>query len=88
MTFDEISAEDFFRPGITSVVQPTFDMGYRAVEVLLNRIENGDETPFQKVRLPAMIKVRESSGTGIQAEPNAPAANRSRTALKRQRAER
>jgi DNA-binding LacI/PurR family transcriptional regulator len=37
VTFDEVTAEDFFRPGITSVVQPTFDMGYQAVEVLLKR---------------------------------------------------
>jgi len=88
VTFDEISAEDFFRPGITSVVQPTFDMGYRAVEVLLNRIENGDETAFQNVRLPAMIKVRESSGSGVRAEPTMPAGNRSKPALKRQRADR
>jgi DNA-binding LacI/PurR family transcriptional regulator len=64
-TFDEITAEDFFRPGITSVVQPTFDMGYRAVEVLLDRIENGESAPRQKVRLPATVTVRESSSTPI-----------------------
>lgn len=62
ITFDEITAEDFFRPGITSVVQPTFDMGYRAVEVLLDRIEKGKEDGRrEKVRLPATLKVRESS---------------------------
>jgi DNA-binding LacI/PurR family transcriptional regulator len=64
-TFDEITAEDFFRPGITSVVQPTFDMGYRAVEVLLDRIENGESAPRQKVRLPATVTVRESSSTPL-----------------------
>lgn len=88
VTFDEISAEDFFRPGITSVVQPTFDMGYRAVEVLLNRIESGDEMPFQKVRLPAMIKVRESSGSGIQVQATASEASRSAAPHKRFRASR
>jgi DNA-binding LacI/PurR family transcriptional regulator len=62
VTFDEVMAEDFFRPGVTSVVQPTFDMGYRAVEVLLRRIEKGKaETPREKVRLPATLKVRDSS---------------------------
>lgn len=60
ITFDEITAEDFFRPGITSVVQPTFDMGYRAIEVLLGRIEKGDGRR-QRVRLPATLTVRESS---------------------------
>jgi DNA-binding LacI/PurR family transcriptional regulator len=41
VTFDELTSEEFFRPGVTSVVQPTFDMGYQAVEVLLRRIEKG-----------------------------------------------
>jgi DNA-binding LacI/PurR family transcriptional regulator len=62
VTFDEITAEDFFRPGITSVVQPTFDMGYKAIEVLLNRIEQGKQSNRrEKVRLPATLTVRESS---------------------------
>lgn len=64
VTFDEITAEDFFRPGITSVVQPTFNMGYRALEVLLDRIERADANgPRKKVRLPATLAVRESSST-------------------------
>jgi DNA-binding LacI/PurR family transcriptional regulator len=64
VTFDEVTAEDFFRPGITSVVQPTFDMGYQAVEVLLKRVENGEaESPRKKVRLPASLLVRDSSST-------------------------
>lgn len=64
VTFDELTAEDFFRPGITSVVQPTFDMGYRAIEVLLRRIEEGKtESQYEKVRLPATLTVRESSKT-------------------------
>jgi LacI family transcriptional regulator len=64
VTFDEITAEDFFRPGVTSVVQPTYDMGYRAVEVLLKRVENGDaDIPCEKVRLPASLLIRESSST-------------------------
>ncbi|MBN9614725.1 MAG: LacI family transcriptional regulator [Acidobacteriales bacterium 59-55] len=68
-TFDELIAEDFFRPGITSVVQPTFDMGYRAIEVLLKRIEEGPlESPREKVRLPATLTVRESSSAPCQVE--------------------
>jgi DNA-binding LacI/PurR family transcriptional regulator len=71
VTFDELTAEDFFRPSITSVVQPTFDMGHRAVEVLLRRIEKGEaKKPREKVRLPATLTVRESSST-----PYVPLAN-------------
>lgn len=70
VTFDELTAEDFFRPGITSVVQPTFDMGYRAIEVLLKRIEEEDGgTELENVRLPATLTVRESSSTPYCAEP-------------------
>jgi DNA-binding LacI/PurR family transcriptional regulator len=62
VTFDEITLEEFFQPGITSVVQPAFDIGHRAVEVLLERIAEGTSTnPRVKVRLPATLVVRESS---------------------------
>jgi DNA-binding LacI/PurR family transcriptional regulator len=62
VSFDELTTDDFFRPSITCVLQPTFDIGYRAVEVLLNRIENGrvEHRPY-KIRLPATLVVRESS---------------------------
>jgi DNA-binding LacI/PurR family transcriptional regulator len=58
-------------------VQPTFDMGYRAIEVLLKRIENGNaEHPRERVRLPATLTVRESSGAPLHVElKKAPSAN-------------
>ena len=66
VTFDEITAEDFFKPSVTSVVQPTFEMGARAVEVLLARIEEKlDPNAVQKVRLPATLTVRDSSRTPL-----------------------
>ncbi|WP_213804055.1 LacI family DNA-binding transcriptional regulator [Granulicella sp. dw_53] len=69
-TFDELTAEDFFKPGITSVIQPTFDMGYRAVEVLLKRIDKETaDGPREKVRLPATLIARESSNTPFYVEP-------------------
>jgi DNA-binding LacI/PurR family transcriptional regulator len=66
VTFDELTSEDFFRPGITSVVQPAYDIGHRAVEVLMQRIQSESaRTSFEKVRLPATLIVRESSGTPL-----------------------
>lgn len=61
--FDELSSEDFFRPGITTVVQPAADIGARAVHVLLRRIRGKGEPagPLETVRLPATLVVRESS---------------------------
>ncbi len=63
VTFDELASDDFFSPSITSVLQPTFEIGHRAVEVLLERIGKGREGPCQKVRLPATLVVRESSSS-------------------------
>ena len=72
--FDELNAEEIFRPGITTVVQPAFEIGSRAVQVLLRRIRGTPgEGRVEKVRLPATLVVRESSssqfvagGTGKQ----------------------
>jgi DNA-binding LacI/PurR family transcriptional regulator len=62
VTFDELTSEDFFRPGITSVVQPAYDIGHRAVEVLLKRLDKGTaQSAIEKVRLPATLVIRESS---------------------------
>jgi LacI family transcriptional regulator len=62
VTFDELIAEDVFQPRITSVVQPTYEIGHRAVEVLFERIAQGESNrKVSKVRLPASLVVRDSS---------------------------
>jgi len=62
VTFDELSADDVFRPGITSVVQPAQEIGSRAAEILIERIKNGLSSRARvDVRLPATLKIRESS---------------------------
>jgi DNA-binding LacI/PurR family transcriptional regulator len=62
VTFDELIAEDFFQPRITSVVQPTYEIGHRAVEVLFERIApGGAAASVSTVRLPATLVVRDSS---------------------------
>ena len=64
VTFDELTAEDIFRPSISSVVQPAYEIGFQATEILLQRIQNGAEAAVGariEVRLPATLKIRESS---------------------------
>jgi DNA-binding LacI/PurR family transcriptional regulator len=65
VTFDELNSEPLFRPGITSIVQPAYEIGSRAVETLLKRIEQGNrnelESSLERVRLPARLYVREST---------------------------
>jgi LacI family transcriptional regulator len=44
------------------VVQPAYDIGFRAAQILLQRIEGeAPEGESITVRLPATLKVRESS---------------------------
>ena len=60
--FDELNPEEIFRPGITTIVQPAFEIGSRAVQVLLRRVRgSSEEQRVEKVRLPATLVVRESS---------------------------
>jgi LacI family transcriptional regulator len=61
VTFDELTVEDLFSPAITTVVQPAFDIGYRAADLLLDRIGGVAPAESVTVRLPAMLRVRDSS---------------------------
>jgi LacI family transcriptional regulator len=68
-TFDELTVDDLFTPSITTIVQPAYDIGFRAAEILLERIE-GEGVVAQPVtiRLPAILEVRESSGSRINGQ--------------------
>lgn len=64
VTVDELTVEDLFKPSITTVVQPAYDIGFRAAEILLNRIEDveaADSDQPVTVRLPATLKIGDSS---------------------------
>jgi DNA-binding LacI/PurR family transcriptional regulator len=62
LTFDELTVDDLFTPSITTIVQPAYDIGYRAAKILLDRIEGlAVQTEPITVRLPAILKVRDSS---------------------------
>ena len=61
-TFDELTVDDLFSPSITTVVQPAYDIGSRAAQILLDRIEGVvRQTESITVRLPAILKIRDSS---------------------------
>jgi DNA-binding LacI/PurR family transcriptional regulator len=62
VTFDELAVEDLFSPAITTIVQPAYEIGWRAAGILLDRLEESPRAEgFHTVRLPAALKVRESS---------------------------
>jgi len=62
VTFDELTVDDVFEPAVTTIVQPAYDIGFRAAAVLLDRIENRSHRKEpETIRLPATLKVRDSS---------------------------
>lgn len=60
--FDDIPGADVFRPNITVVSQPAYEIGYRATELLIDRItgKNTLESPIV-ITLEPELKVREST---------------------------
>lgn len=59
-TFDGFDHPDLFRPRITTVRQPAFDMGAAAVRLLMERLETPDASP-RTVRLHQDLRLREST---------------------------
>src|SRR5215831_11062732 len=62
VTFDELTIDDLFTPSVTAVVQPAYEIGFRAAEILIKRIEEGHVRGRRiTARLPAKLEIRESS---------------------------
>jgi len=58
--FDEIPGNGSFYPEITSVVQPAYEIGYKAAEMLIAQIASG-ATAAVDVRLNPELRIREST---------------------------
>lgn len=66
-TFDHIALTDAFRPKLTVVEQPSYEIGRRGVELLLDRIDNPD-AKRARLRLSTKLVVRESSLKRIRSQ--------------------
>jgi LacI family transcriptional regulator len=53
---------DAFRPHLTTVAQPTYELGRRAAELLVQRLKGASSTSVARVVLDGKLVVRESSG--------------------------
>ncbi len=58
--FDDVEHTTMFRPYLTTVGQPCYDIGYRAMEMLIGLL-GGEEVP-RELKLAHRLTVRESSG--------------------------
>jgi LacI family transcriptional regulator len=66
VAFDDFEWADLFAPRLTVVRQPTAQLGERAVELLLSRLE-APGTPARTVRLDATFVHRDSCGCALTA---------------------
>ena len=55
------TVDELFKPAITTIVQPAREIGARAAAILLDRIESGGNAEPVTLRLPAALKIRDSS---------------------------
>jgi LacI family transcriptional regulator len=53
---------DAFRPHLTTIAQPTYELGRRAAEILVRRLKGSTSTSAERVVLDGKLVVRESSG--------------------------
>jgi LacI family transcriptional regulator len=61
-TFDDLPTASAFRPHLTVVALPAYEIGYKGAELLIQRIEGKIEDPTPiRLRLRPELKIRESS---------------------------
>jgi len=67
--FDDFTWTENFHPRLTTVAQPARELGRKAMQLLIERVENNvDEFPRRQVVLQQELKVRDS-GTQPAASP-------------------
>ncbi len=59
--FDDIYVSSMMEPALTTVKQPNYEMGYRAVELLLDVLEKKNENSNRKIVLNTELIVRKST---------------------------
>jgi DNA-binding LacI/PurR family transcriptional regulator len=60
--FDDIPEAEFFSPPLTTVRQDFGEVGRRSIEILLRRVESGEDLGTEHSVVPAQLVVRDSSG--------------------------
>lgn len=68
--FDDHVWSEFFNPPLTSVAQPGYEIGQRALDMLLKRMGGDAQAENELVLLPAALRVRESTAPPHKTEPS------------------
>ncbi len=65
--FDDIPSTPYFDPPLTTVHQPTYELGQVAVQTLID-LTHGETPPAEPIRLATHLVVRQSSGAAAAAK--------------------
>jgi DNA-binding LacI/PurR family transcriptional regulator len=76
--FDDIPEAEFFPPPLTTIHQDFGEVGRRSIEILLRRIESGDDLGYERVVVPASLVVRASTGRAPRRSKVAPSRSANR----------
>jgi LacI family transcriptional regulator len=77
-TFDDLAVDSPFHPHLTTVVQPSYEMGARAASILIDRIEGRISKEPRTVRVAPTLIVRESTEARQTGSDKFPSRRRSR----------
>ncbi|MDZ7722327.1 MAG: LacI family DNA-binding transcriptional regulator [candidate division KSB1 bacterium] len=61
--FDDSEFGNYITPGLTTVAQPAFDIGYRAAEILIDCIKNDNPPNTETTLLNTTLMIRETCGS-------------------------
>jgi LacI family transcriptional regulator, galactose operon repressor len=75
-TFDDLPEARVFRPHLTAVRQPCYQIGYQGAELLLRRIQGELPSKPVTIRLEPELKIRESTSLIVAAAEPVPKASR------------
>ncbi len=67
-TFDDITVDHVFHAHLTAVIQPSFDMGFRAASILMDRIEGKLGAEPVTVRVRPSLVLRDSTAKRVERE--------------------
>lgn len=71
VSFDDLPVVSQLSVALTTIRQPRTDLGFKAAHLLLDRIEGVRRDPVQLL-LPTELKIRESCGARLKAQPASP----------------
>jgi LacI family transcriptional regulator len=66
VAFDDLPAPIMVDPFFTVAVQPAYEMGKHATNLLLDRLNNNSNEGYQEIVLPVEIIIRKSSGRPVE----------------------